>query len=200
MKINGNLDMQDNAVMHMRLAMESGFPAAPQPGRFLFREEDRMLYVCAAVDTLPIWIPCAQVKDFYRHDQNVAALEWTVEHDLNVNPVLVQVYDAAGNWVIPDAVICNSPTRATVRFNTPIAGTAVALRGSMYGFSGAAIAFRADFTAETVWTVNHSLGYNPDIKVYVGDKMVQPASIVHNDNMTTVVTFTEAQTGFVTCA
>ena len=61
------------------------------------RSADRTLYVCVAIDEgLPVWVPMTQIKQMYRHPQNGTALEWTVQHDLNANPVLIQVFDADG--------------------------------------------------------------------------------------------------------
>ena len=200
MRVLGNLNMGGNAIQQMRIDPESGFPANPVPGRILFHEEQRTLYICAElIDGLPVWVPCAQVKDMYRHSQNDAALEWVVQHDLNMAPVMLQVYDDQGTWILPDAIIANNANSAIVRFNTPTAGTAIALRGEMFGSRASDVAVTADFTNSAEWVVNHALGRNPDIKVYVGNRQVQPASIVHNSTMQATITFTEAQTGVAVC-
>lgn len=201
MKVLGNLDLQGNVIKQLRVDMETGFPAEPKPGRFLFRAEDRTLYVCAEIEGgLPLWVPCAQVKDMFRHTQPTAALEWVVPHGLNINPVLLQVYDSEGNWVIPDAIICTNPNSAIVRFNTPTAGIAIAIRGEMFGVRASDVAYSQDFTNQTSWVVAHGLGRNPDIKVYVDGFMVQPASIVHDSTMQATVTFTTPQSGVASCA
>lgn len=200
MKMHGSLDVQDNLVRQFRFEPETDFPANPQPGRMLFREADRTLYYCAEISDLPAWVPCAQVRSMHRHTQNEAAMEWTIKHDLNINPVMVQAYDAAGNWIVPDAIVASTLDTVTIRFNIPVAGQALILRGQFIGQADTGAAFGESFTSATTWTINHGLGYNPDIKVYVGNKMVQPQSITHTDTMTAVVTFTEARAGFVTCA
>ncbi len=196
MKVNGHLDLNGNTIKQMRLSMESSFPASPQPGRFLFREDDRTLYVCAEVNgSLPLWVPCAQVKDMFRHTQSSAALEWVVPHGLNINPVLVQVYDSTGKWVVPNEIICTDANSTTIRFNSPTAGFAVIIRGELFGTRGNNVVYSQDFTNSTTWVVTHGLGRIPNIKVYVGGFMVQPASIVHDSNMQATITFTTAQTG-----
>jgi len=201
MDIHGAMNFRGNPVSNFAFKMENDWPIDPQPGRVLFREQDRMLYICAELaGGLPVWVPCAQVKDMYRHQQGDAALEWTVEHKLNINPVLVQVYDAEGKWVIPDEIICSDPNRSIVKFNIPTAGTAICIRGEMFGVTSENVAYEQDFTeAADEWVVVHSLGYNPDIKVYVGGVQVQPQSIVHNSTTQATVTFSEPQSGFVRC-
>lgn len=201
MDIHGSLDLRGNLLKQVRLEAESGFPVAPQPGRILFREEDKMLYICAELDGgLPVWVPTAQVKDMFRHVQSEAALEWTVPHGLNLSPVLVQVYDVSGKWVIPDEIDCSNLNSATVKFSTPTAGFAIVIRGEMFGAPAPSIAYTQDFTSSTTWVVTHGLGYNPDIKVYVDGFMVQPQSIVHDSTMQATITFATAKAGRVTCS
>lgn len=200
MRVLGNLNMDGNAIQQMRIDPETGFPASPTPGRILFHEEQRTLYICAEIaGGLPIWVPCAQVKDMYRHAQNSPAIEWVVEHNLNMAPVMIQVYDDTGEWVIPDKIISTDVNQTVVRFSTPTAGTAVALRGEQFGSRASDVAFSAEFTNSDEWIVNHGLGRNPDIKVYVGDRQVQPQSIVHNSTMQATITFTSPQTGTAVC-
>lgn len=200
MQVHGNLNMNGNALQQVRIDPETGFPANPVPGRILFHEEHRTLYICAElIDGLPVWVPTAQVKDMFRHPQNEAALEWVVQHNLNMAPVMIQVFDVDGNWVLPNKIIANNSNSAIVQFNTPTAGTAIALRGEQFGSRASDIAFQADFTNSDTWVVNHGLGRNPDIKCYVDNRMVQPASIVHNSTMQATVTFTTPQTGTAVC-
>lgn len=201
MEIHGNIDMRGNLVKQMRLEMENGFPADPQPGRILFREQDRTVYICVELDAgLPLWVPMAQVKDMFRHTQATPALEWTVPHGLNMNPALVQVYNVSGEVVIPDKITCSDPNNAIVRFSTPTAGFAIVVRGEMFGTPAQNVSYRQDFTSSTEWVVVHGLGYNPDIKVYVGNFMVQPSSIVYDNTNQATVTFVTPQAGFVTCS
>ena len=201
MEVHGSLDMRGNLLKQIRLEMENGFPVDPQPGRILFREQDRTVYVCVELqEGLPLWVPMAQVKDMFRHTQGEAALEWTVPHGLNMNPAFVQVFNAAGEVVIPDKIICDDPNSATVRFAVPTAGFAIVLRGEMFGTPAQHVAYRQEFEDSDTWSVVHGLGYNPDIRVYVGDFLVQPSSIVYDDTNQATVTFATPQSGFVTCA
>lgn len=201
MEIHGSLDLRGNELKRVRIGSENGFPTDPQPGRILFMPQDRMLYICAALDDgLPVWVPCAQVKDMYRHTQAEAALEWSVQHDLNISPIMIQVYDENGKWVVPDEIAMTSDTLATVKFNTPTRGTAIALRGELVGQQPRGVVYTQNFTESATWVVLHNLGYNPDIKVYVGGYMVQPSSIVHDSVNQATITFTEPKSGVVTCA
>jgi hypothetical protein len=197
MKVNGNLDLQNNLIRQMRFGLEEDFPTSPQPGRVLFKNSDRTLYICAEIGDLPIWVPLTQVRNMYRHTQTVAAMEWTIPHNLGMAPVLVQVYDLDGKWILPDETQYTSNNAVLVKFSAPTQGQAVILRGALVGEIGEAAAYEQSFTNSTTWVVTHGLGYNPDIKVYVDNKQVQPASIVHDSVNQTTVTFTTAQTGFV---
>lgn len=201
MEIHGSLNLLGNQLKQACLEMEGSFPSAPQPGRLLFREEDRTLYICASIDDgLPLWVPCARIRDMHRHTQGNSALEWVVDHNLNMNPVLVQVYDEAGNWVIPDEIVCTSPNRAIVRFLTPMVGHAVVLRGEVQGITGLNVAYTQTFASSTTWVVTHGLGYNPAITVYVNGAVVQPSSIVHDNDMQCTVTFSGPRAGSVICS
>lgn len=201
MDINGNLNLGNNMLQRARFEVEDDFPLDPQPGRMLLRSADRTLYVCVAIDEgLPVWVPMTQIKQMYRHPQNGTALEWTVQHDLNANPVLIQVFDADGRVVVPQEIICNDNNKATVVFNSPTAGTAIAMVGLAYGNPAPNIAFEADFVNSTEWVVNHNLGYNPNIAVYVNNVQVQPASIEHISTTQAKVTFATARSGTVRCS
>jgi hypothetical protein len=52
-------------------------------------------------------------------------------------------------------------------------------------------------TAATTWTVVHNLGYNPIVRVFIGNQEVQPLTTTFPDTNTVVLTFTNPEAGYV---
>ncbi len=199
MKIHGNLDFLGiGSLLQAGFGVETNFPADPQPGRTVFK--DSVLYFCTEIlGGLPVWVPLTQTLTMLRWTQSVAALEWTIEHNLNTNAVFVQVYDGDGKWIMPDSILTNELNQVTVAFNTPMVGTVIIMRGQTEGAPQPLTAFEQSFTNSDTWVVNHQLGYNPIIRVIVGTNEVQPESIVFNSTMQATITFSTPQTGSVRC-
>jgi hypothetical protein len=198
MDIHGDLDLRQNGLRNAVLPPELNFPAVPKPGLLVFK--DKVLYICTdTVDGLPVWVPMTKPLQMVRFTQATPQIEWQITHGLNMNTVFVQVYDDQGKWVIPDSISVVSDTQVVVGFNTPIAGTAVVMRGETEGAPNTVLAFDQAFTNLSSWVVNHQLGYNPIVRVIIGTNEVQPQSIVYNSTMQLTVTFSSPQTGSVRC-
>jgi hypothetical protein len=198
MEVHGNFDMCGNNLINAGLGIDSNFPADPQPGRFVFI--NAVLYLCTEIaGGLPVWVPLTKTISMERWTQTVAALEWTIPHGLNMSTVFVQVFDADGKWIIPDAIITSVLNQVTVTFSTPMIGTAILQRGETEGAAPELVAYEQSFSTTTTWVVEHHLGYNPIIRVIVGTNEVQPRSIVQNSTMQATVTFDTPQAGTVGC-
>lgn len=63
-----------------------------------------------------------QTRDYYVHDQQVAAATWTVNHNLG-KFASVNVVDTVGDEVVAD-VTYNSVNQLTINFSAPISGKA----------------------------------------------------------------------------
>lgn len=201
MEHHGNIDLLGKGMLvAASIQAETNFPSDPQPGRFVFKEDEGVLYFCVEIaGGLPIWVPLTKPRSMVRWTQSVAALEWTIPHDLNMSAVFVQVYDDNGRWVIPDQIITEEINQVTVTFSTPIVGTAVIMRGETEGAAQPLIAFEQAFVNSDTWVVNHGLGYNPNTRIIIGFNEVQPLNIVHNSLNQLTVTFTNPQSGSVRC-
>lgn len=198
MEVHGNLDLRENKLVRAGLEIETNFPEVPTPGRVIMK--DKTLYVCVEIaGDLPIWVQLTKPLNMFKYNQPVAALEWTITHNLNSNYPIVQVFDASGNVVIPDNINCGTFNSVVVSFNTPTAGVAVVQRGESEGSSQPVYAYEHTYSSSDIWVVNHQLGYNPIIHVIVGQDEVQPQSLVHNSLNQATVTFSSAQTGSVRC-
>lgn len=198
MEIKGNLNFGGNKMQNVAIEVDSNFPANPTPGRFLFK--DKILYICTEIDNgLPVWVPLTQQLTMEIRKQATPALEWTFDHSLNINAVLVQVYDADGKWIIPDFIDVSVMNRVTVGFSMPTAGTVVIQRGETEGSVQPIVAYEQSFTNSATWVVPHMLGHNPIIRVMVGTNEVQPLNISYDSTMQATVTFSTPQTGSVRC-
>lgn len=198
MEVNGNLDFKGKGKLLRPGLVATDFPTSPTVGELVLK--DKKLYICVdIVEGLPFWCNLVNELSMYRHDQLVPALEWTITHGLNTNFVLCQVYDAAGNQVIPDNINCATLNQTTVSFNTPTAGVAAITAGDVLGLPRGNTAYTEDFASSATWVVNHGLGFNPAVTIIVGGYVVQPVSIVHNSALQLTVTFSSPQAGTVRC-
>jgi hypothetical protein len=61
---------------------------------------------------------------------------WVFTHDLLSTPVVIQVYDTSYNQIIPQNIILNSDSQATITFPVPTSGVAIAMRSGLTILSG----------------------------------------------------------------
>lgn len=203
MKSYGNLDMNENKLARFAIEAESNFPETPIPGRVVFK--DKKLYFCVEVlQGVPAWIPVTTEIDTFIHHVHSSApsTTWTITHNLNSTCPLVQIYDTTQHMVIPDEVVPVDNNTTTVHFGWPMAGRAVLMIGNeREGATRSVAAYEyAQVTPSTSWTLEHDLGYNPIVRVFVGQAEVQPDTVVHTDVFTTVITFSAPTAGVATCA
>ena len=197
MKSLGNIDLQNNLLMNTVLEQVENFPASPKVGHFIFKSQ-RVMICIALSDGLPIWAPLTAALNTHIHEQGTAASTWTINHQLNTSVVLAQVIDNNGKHIIPDEITCNF-NQTVITFYEQVAGKAVLMIGEEEGNSRNDTNFEASFTNSDTWVVNHVLGYEPIIRVFVGNQEVQPASITHDSLNQATITFSSPQTGYVRC-
>jgi len=199
MKVHGNIDLLQNQLRQAVLQSESDFPASPVVGRILFK--NKIVYVCVDLGGgTPIWVPLTREIETYVHVQDSAATTWTIDHDLSAGTVNVQVYDANDLMVIPDEIEIVDANTVSVTFGSSVAGRAIVMAGSMEGNARSAYSYTHYQTSlSDTWVVNHNLGYNPVVRVFVGVNEVQPSSIVHNSVNQLTITFSSSYTGQARC-
>lgn len=198
MEVHGNFQMRGNKLENTGFVLETNFPAVPTPGHVTFK--DNILYLCAKIaGGLPVWVPLTKTLEMIRWAQSVAALEWTIPHNLNTSTPFVQVYDANGQWIMPDTINASVAGQITIGFSTPTSGVAILQRGATEGLAPEVIAYTQDFNNLSTWVVPHNLGYNPITRIIVGGNEVQPQSIVHDSTTQLTITFSAPQTGTVRC-
>ena len=196
MKSLGNIDLQNNMLLNTVLEQTENFPAEPKVGQFIFKGQ-RVMICIEVAEGLPVWAPLSAPLNTFIHDQALAATTWTVDHNLNTSHVIAQVVDTNGKHVIPDEVQCNF-NQTIVTFAQAETGRLVLMIGNEDGVPRNNYSYEQEFATEsTTWVVSHMLGYNPLIRVFVGNQEVQPLSIVHDDLNNATVTFTNPQTGYV---
>jgi hypothetical protein len=111
--------------------------------------------------------------------------------------VNTQVFDGAGNVVIPDQITIVSPSSIQITWGSAQAGKAVCVSGHFDGNVRPTYAYTFyQSTAATQWVILHNLGYHPIVRVFVGNQEVQPLSIVHDSLNQVTVSFTSAQAGY----
>lgn len=196
MKFYGNADLNNNFAEQLRFSAETSFPTdtSRMVGRIIFK--DKRLYICTEIAAgLPVWVPLTKEMDTYVHDQTTSSVLWTLNHNLGTSNPLVQVwYD--GKLIIPDEVTIVDGNTCTISFAAPIAGRAVVMFGDPFGATKTVYSYTYYQTnPASTWTVNHNLGYNPVVRVFVGNNEVQPDSITFPTVNQVVITFSSVYTG-----
>lgn len=195
MKFYGHANLQQNELQHAVLSTLTTFPTAPKQGQIAF--VNSTVYICVTAGDLPVWVPLTREITAYTHNQYSLASTWSITHNLNTTSVNVQVYDGTNNVIIPDAIITNSPTSVSVTFSAAQAGRAVLVSGHFDGYQKPLYAYtHLQSAASTSWSITHNLGYNPIVRVFIGNQEVQPASITHNSANQVTIAFTTAQVGY----
>jgi hypothetical protein len=195
MKYFGNIDLQNNFIQQAVMETETQFPAEPVVGRLIFL--NKIVYICAAiVGGLPIWIPLTNEIDMYVHIQQTGTTTWTIIHPLNSTDLVVQIWDTENKAVIPDEINVINNTQVQVKLGMQMAGKAVLMAGAISGNVRPTIAFTWNQTvAASSWVINHGLGYDPIVRVFVGNVEVQPQVITHNSVNQLTIGFTDPQVG-----
>lgn len=198
MKHNGSFDFGSAGFVN-RLAIRpvTEIPADVKTGEVLFI--NRRVMMCVAIDDAPVLLPLSQELDIFRFDTGSPALEWVINHNLNSARVFVQLFDENGKIINADDIDCSTKNKVVVKWATPQAGTAMLMLGETIGTAKIDYAFVQDFTDQSVWTVNHNLGYRPQITCIVGNYIEQPLSIDQTDINKAVITWASAKSGSARC-
>lgn len=195
MKFYGHANMQQNELQNAALSTLTAFPVTPVVGQIAF--VNSTVYICVGSGQLPVWVPLTREITAHTHSQPDAASTWTINHGLNTTSVNVQVFDASSRMVIPAEIETTSPSVVTVMFGTAQAGRAVIVSGHFDGQVKPTYAYtHYQNSASTTWVIAHNLGYNPIVRVFVGNNEVQPTSIVFNTSNQVTLTFATAQAGY----
>lgn len=195
MRFNGHADLQQNQLQRAALQVESNFPATPVVGRVVFK--DSIVYICVDLgNDLPVWVPLTQQISNYTHNQGTASTSWTITHNLNANTPTVQIYDLNSRMIIPDDIEIIDRDTIHVTFGVAQAGRAAVMQGAEEGNQRPDYAFILTVTnPATTWVATHNLGYNPIVRVFIGNEEVQPLTVVHDSVNQVTITFSSPQVG-----
>lgn len=194
MKYYGHINLNDNEMQNMVLAVNNSFPANPKVGHVVF--VDKRVYIAVElVSGTPTWVPLTNSLDTYEHT-NAASASWTITHNLNSTMPMVQIYDANRQVIIPDTISIVDANTVTVTFSGAQAGRAVVFHGTVNGADPQATAFSYTQTnGATTWIIPHELGYYPVVRVFIGSEEILPQSVIHDSLFQTTLTFTQAYVG-----
>jgi len=128
--------------------------------------------------------------------QAVAATTWSFVHNLNTRNPLLQVYDSTNSQIIPYAIIGSDPSVATLYFDTPESGYAVASNGGALTVSGSTARLNQTSAAVT-WSFTHNLATKyPNFEIWdSSDNIVIPAGIHAISDMAAEIYFSYPSTG-----
>ena len=194
MKFFGNANLQQNLLQNAVLPLDNQWPTSPKAGQLVFK--DKILYICVTAGAIPIWVPLTTEISMYVHAQTEDSISWTVNHDLNTTSPSVQIWGTDNKMLIPNEISVSSANTIVVDMGYAIQGRAVVVAGSQEGNTKPTYGFVfTEVSPSATWTIDHNLGYEPIVRVFIGTSEVQPASITHPSNMQTVITFSSPQVG-----
>jgi len=196
MRHYGNVNLQQNQLQNAVLPLAQAFPPLPKVGQIAF--VNKIVYICVQDTPLPaVWIPLTREITVYTHVQETAAEEWTIQHDLNSTSVNIQVYGANNKMILPDELEIINANTVVALFGDAFTGQAVVISGHLDGNTKPTYAYTFYQTEPTTtWTINHNLGYNPIVRVFIGTSEVQPQSVTHPSINQAVITFSSPQVGY----
>ncbi len=195
----GHLDMRGQSVKNMVLGQDTDNVSHPVPGR-VARVGNRLLFCLDVYDNQPLWVPLMQERNVYIHDQTASSSTWTINHNMNSARVIVQVFSATNQAIIPDTIEPISNDTVEVTFTQSVTGHAIVMVGNIDGAQKPDVRFEQSFTSQTTMTVNHNLGYEPVIRVISESGFeVLPQSVQHTTLNQAVLTFSSAVTAKVIC-
>lgn len=198
MKFFGDAHLQQNKLREAVIPLDTSFPTDPKVGQLAFT--GRILYICVEImsDGMPVWVPMTQEITAFTFVQSTSSSTWVINHNLNTTSVSPTVYDELGRVVIPGEITVNSASQVTVDFGTPATGKVVLVSGHFDGQLKPTYAFEFFQTnPSTTWTINHGLGRQPIVRVFVGNQEVQPDTVTFDSMDTVTVTFSTPQVGQV---
>ena len=195
MKFFGNANLQQNELQQAVIPFDTNFPTVPKVGQLSF--VNKILYICVDLtDNLPVWVPLTRELTLYTHSQNSAATTWSINHGLNSTSVQVQVFDTDDRIVLPDDIVVSTANDVSVTFNTALSGRAVILTGHNDGNvkpTYSYIHYQTESSAS--WVINHGLGREPIVRVFIGGQEVQPQSITHTSLNSLTIAFAQSYVG-----
>ena len=195
MKFYGHANLNKNQLQNAALETTTSFPQAPVVGMLAF--VNSIVFICVSGGSLPVWVPLTREITAYTHTQGSGSATWNITHNLNTTSVNVQVFDGTSKVVIPSEIETTGANTVQITFNEVVAGRAVLVSGHFDGNVKPTYAYtHYQSTASTSWVIAHGLGYNPIVRVFIGNNEVQPATIVHDTVNQTTITFATAQAGY----
>lgn len=196
MRFLGDIDLTGNQLKNVTLEPVENYPADSRVGSFIFK--DKRVMVCVELaDGVPFWAPLTSQLNTHIHDQHVAATVWTIDHALNSSATMVQVLDTDGKHITPDEVV-QVMGQTVITFYSAQAGRAILMLGQEEGYQRSPYTYQQRFSvASTTWVVDHALGYEPIVRVFVDELEMQPSSITHDSLNRTTITFSVPTAGIV---
>lgn len=195
MKFYGHANLQQNELQNAALSTLTTFPVTPVVGQLAF--VNSIVYICVGSGALPVWVPMTREITAYTHDQQSAAGTWNIVHNLNSTSVNIQVFDGLSRVIIPNEIEVTGPNTANITLGTPIAGKAVVVTGHFDGLVKPTYSFTYfQSPASNSWVINHGLGYNPIVRIFIGNQEVQPLSTTFNTPNQVTITFSTPQVGY----
>lgn len=191
MKFYGNANLQQNQLQNAVLETLTAFPQTAKIGQVAF--VNSTVYICVQSTAPAIWVPLTKEITAYTHTQSVGSELWEITHSLNTTSVQVQVFDASNSMIIPEDITITGPNTVSISFgagNNIAVGKATVVTGYFDGVQKPTYAYTwYQTSSSSTWTINHNLGYEPIVRVFMGTNEVQPSGISFPDMFTTVISF-----------
>lgn len=197
MRHNGHINLQQNFLKNVSFEPVENFPEEPVVGSFIFK--DKRVMICVELDEgLPFWLPLTAQRNTFIYSQPTPSATWVIDHDLNTSNTIINLIGADGKHFNADE-ITQTFNQTTITMIEPMAGKAILVNGQEDGYDRPVEGFTMTFEDATSVTVNHLMGEEPIIRVFIENQEVQPLSIVHNSENQATVTFSTPRSGKIRC-
>ena len=123
MKLYGDIDLNQGQVKRTLFEHVDMFPAGPSAGQVVFK--GNRVFVCTETSEPPTWIPLTNEIEIQTFEQSLESTLWEIPYSQQNNNYIVQVFDANGSAIIPEAIETSEFGIARIYFNTPTRGKAV---------------------------------------------------------------------------
>jgi hypothetical protein len=107
------------------LAVDAAMPVASADTLGQLAFFGNRVFICIAVGALFTWLPLTNEIDGKVFEEAAASDTWTLAHSLDTLAPVVQIFDAAGEMVIPDSIVVTDANTVTVTFGAAMAGKAI---------------------------------------------------------------------------
>ena len=178
---------------------DSGNKINPDTIHIIDNNSISISFTSSTSGSVEIITPTSGSSNYYVHNQTSSLTSWNVVHNLNSTDLLVNIFNASSDRIIPDNINLTDANNLTISFNTATDGKAVIIAKDT---SSDAFYSEEVTTSSTTWNITHNLN-SQELVINVwdsSDNRIYPDQVHIVDDNSIQLTFTTATSGKVVIA